>query len=203
MRTGLVLVCVAFVLGAAACGGSGTETTVRTPGAGTGESANTGIADLDYTLNATLRVDRIELAGLTGYQRIGCVEGSEGAASPPVCRENESPGQAVEGFPVLQCELVWLRPEVMADTYGQALGSAPHLVAVYRPVERPMVLDADYIAVFDTNPDESVQAGVALAVKEGRIIQVEYACTNFADLYALDKVQEFVVEPPAAEATPG
>ncbi|HET6614905.1 MAG TPA: hypothetical protein VFH62_03370 [Dehalococcoidia bacterium] len=197
MRIAMILAAAALALATVACGDSGTETTVRTPAAPSGETANTGIPSLDYTLNSALRADRIELAGLTGYQSIPCVETSQGAGSAPVCRENETPGDPVEVFPVLQCELIWTRPEVVPDAYQQALGEAPSLFALYRPVPQPLVLDADYVAVFDTDPGD-VQSGIALTLREGRVIAMEYDCGNFAGLYAPDKVQEFVVQPGGA-----
>jgi hypothetical protein len=198
MRSTLVLAVLGVLaLAAVACGDSGTETTVRTPVAPSGQVSNTGIPSLDYTINSALRADRIELAGLTGYQQIGCVETSQGAGSAPVCRESETPGEPVEVFPVLQCELMWTRPEVVPDAYAQALGEAPSLFAVYRPVPQPLVLDADYVAVFDTDPGDA-QSGVALTLREGRVIALEYDCGNFAGLYAQEKVQEFVVEPGAS-----
>jgi hypothetical protein len=201
MRISLFLVLVVLVAVGAACDGSDTETTVRTPsGDNDAPRINTGISDLDYTVNAALRVDTLELAGLTGYQHIPCVAESQGAASPPVCRENEELGMEVEGFPVLQCELVWLRPEMMADTYGQALGESPRLVTIYRPADRDLVLDSEYVAVFDTDPGDA-NAGIALSIDAGRSIQIEYDCNNFAGLYSDDKVDEFVVAP-TAEATP-
>ena len=196
----MILSVAALALAAVACGDSGTETTVRTPSAPSGDTANTGIASLDYTLNSALRADRIELAGLTGYQQVPCVETSQGAGSAPVCRESEPAGQAVEVFPVLQCELQWTRPEVVPDAYQQALGESPSLFAVYRPVGRPMVPLADYVAVFDTDPGDA-QSGVALTLREGRVIALEYDCGNFEGLYAPDKVQEFVVQP-GGDATP-
>jgi hypothetical protein len=201
MRIATVVAVAVLAFVAVACGDSGTETTVRTPSAPSGETASTGIPSLDYTLNSALHADRIELAGLTGYQSIGCVETSQGAGSAPLCREGEAPGQPVEVFPVLQCELMWTRPEVVPDAYAQALGEAPSLFAVYRPVPRPMVLDAEYVAVFDTDPGDA-QAGVALTLREGRVIALEYDCGNFAGLYSDDKVEEFVVPPGGNPSTP-
>jgi len=200
MRLAMVLVAVVLVVTGVACGDSGTETTVRTP-APSGETANTGIPSLDYTLNSALHADRIELAGLTGYQSIGCVETSAGAGSAPVCRENETPGEPVEVFPVLQCELMWTRPEVVPDAYEQALGEAPSLFAVYRPVAQPLVLDADYVAVFDTDPGDA-QSGISLTFREGRVIALSYDCGDFASLYGDDKVEEFVVPPGGDASTP-
>ena len=199
MRVVTILAVAVVAFAALACGDSGTETTVRTPASPSGVTANTGIPSLDYTLNAALRADRIELAGLTGYQQIPCVETSQGAGSAPVCRESEPVGSPVEVFPVLQCELQWTRPEVVPDAYQQALGESPSLYAVYRPVGRPMVLLADYVAVFDTDPGDA-QSGVALTLREGRVIGLEYDCGNFAALTAPDKVQEFIVQPDGAPA---
>jgi len=204
MRLAIILISVAAVV-AAACGGSDTETTVRTPGGGNEAEVATGIPEVDHIVNTALDVKGVELAGLTGYQHIPCVEESEGAASPPVCRETEDIGQDVEAYPLLQCELVWVRPEVLTDVYTQALGDDPRLVAIYRPQDRPLVLDSDYVAVFDTNAGDDL-AGVALAIEDGRIVQVEYDCNNFEGLYAEQKVQEFVVAPEgddvAADSTP-
>jgi len=174
---------------------SNPDTTVRSPSSSNGE-AHTSIPELDHTLNAALAGDKIELAGLTGYQHIGCVAQQVGN-SPPACRPNETLGMEVEAFPVLQCELAWIRPEVVPDAYAKALGTKAKLVAVFRPVSRPFVLEANYIAVFDTDGNDDTQTGVALSIKEGRVIQIEYQCSDFAALYAPDKVSEFVVAPPS------
>jgi hypothetical protein len=206
MRIRVFLFLASIALAAAACNGdSGTETTPRTPssdGGNGGESVNTGVPALDHTLNAALDVDRIELAGLAGYQRIGCVEVAEEVASRPVCRDGEEPDQPVEAFPVLQCDLAWVRPEIMPDVFGEALGAEPELVAVYEPVDQPLVLDSDYVGVFDTVDDESRRAGIAMAIKEGRVIQVEYDCGDFDGLYADEKVQRFLIQPETAEPSP-
>ncbi|MEX2226366.1 MAG: hypothetical protein WEB52_07955 [Dehalococcoidia bacterium] len=199
MRLTMMLAGAMLAVMAAACNGDGTETTVRTPSADDPDTVATGIPELDNTLNTALRLEAIELAGLTGYQHLGCVEEAEDAPSPPVCRENEDVGQEVESYPVLQCELVWVRPEVMSDIYAEALGEEPRIVAVYRPTSRALVLEADYVAVFDTNTDDS-EAGVALWIKDGRVIQVEYDCNNFAGLYAEDKVEQFVIAPGGGDA---
>lgn len=191
MRTG-ILAAALIMLFAASCGGSDTETTVRTTQPGDAETAATGVAELDHTLNAALRGDRIALAGLTGYQRIGCVEQSQGAGSAPVCRDGEPEGEQVEAFPVLQCELAWVRPEVMPDTFGQALGSSPQLVSVYEPVSRPLVLAADYVGVLRTTENDP-PAGVAISIRAGRVIQIEYDCNNFAGLSAPEKAERFLV----------
>jgi hypothetical protein len=200
MRTAILIIGLALVLAAACGGGSDTQTTVR-EGRDV-EAVETGIPELDHALNAALRLELIELAGLTGYQSVPCVEEQEAEDDPPECREGESPDRPIEAYPLIRCGLVWLRPEVMADTYGAALGAAPELVAVYRPAEKPLVLDADYIAVFDADADPAKQAGAAFLIKEGRIIQVEYSCGDFSTLYADDRVDEFVVEPNDPPATP-
>jgi hypothetical protein len=205
MRASILLGLVLSASLAACDGGGGTETTVRTPGGSSGETIATGVPELDHVVNSALAGNFLELAGLTGYQMIGCVEEAEGLSSPPVCRQGEDVGQEVEGFPTLRCELVWLRPEVMTDTYREAIGESPEVFAVYGSAERPLVLSSDYVAVLRTGGDDAEPAGVALSVLEGRVISLEYSCGDFATLSAPERVQDFIIAPAAngpEDATP-
>lgn len=173
----------------------GTETIVRTIPATTPVPIDTGIEQLDPTLNAALVGDVIELAGLTGYQRIACVEG-ESTEGPPPCRAGEAPGTEVEALPSAGCAQRWSRPEQAPDEYRRVLGLRRELAAVYRP-ETPSYGE-EYVAVFRTTvsaADPAASTGVALSVLGGRVVSLEEPCDSVEDLYADDRVAEFVVEP--------
>ena len=173
----------------------GTETIVRTVPATTAVPINTGIEQLDPTLNAALVADVIELAGLTGYQRVGCVE-AQSTEGPPPCREGEAVGTEVEALPSTGCAQRWTRPEQVPDEYRRALGLTRELVAVYRP-QAPSYGE-EYVAVFRTTvataaPDAST--GVAVGVFGGRVVSLEEPCDFVEDLYADARVAEFIVPP--------
>ena len=101
----------------AACGGggSGTTTTIRTVVPRTVVAvATTGVPDLDQIIIAAADADTIELAGLTGYQRIPCKKDIPQPApgDPPLCRDNESDGASVEVLPSAKCEGGWVRMQI-------------------------------------------------------------------------------------------
>jgi hypothetical protein len=149
-------------------------------------------------LSAVLAADPIALAGLTFYQQEECVSESEGAGSPPVCRENEEEDQDVDVFRAVFCEAGWVRPEQVPDAYEGVLGEGDvTLFAAYVPAEggTPAEMTADTMLVMRTASDDANPTGFALAVNGGRIVAVEADCGDFARLYAPDRVASFFVEP--------
>jgi len=194
----LVVVLAASSAVALACGDDDDNGATESPTAGQdgGDgNADTGVPQLDFTLEAALRRDAIELAGLTAYQEIACEESPQGAGAPPACRENEDDGTEVQVFPVAQCELQWTRPEDVPDAYERALGQAkPEIVAVYEIADQPLDLDAEYAAVLRTPETEGAE-GIALWINGGRVVELEYDCGNFEGLYADERVERFLIEP--------
>lgn len=206
LSMGIAAIAIVGVM-AAACGDDGTTTAVRTapPGASpTGfQPVSTGNAQLDLTVNAALKPDVIELAGLTGYQRIACEPGASGGYAPPACRENEDAGSEVEVLPVFRCQINWVRPEAVPPEYTQALGSQPRLHALYEPTGGNFTYGAQYAAVIRTTPDGEAEDGVLLLIREGRVVAVEDACGSFDDLWASRRVSFFIVQPDGAEESSG
>lgn len=196
------------MLGVACGGDGGTETTERTVDpAPAFTPAVTDIPALDLTLNAALAGDEIELAALTGYQRVPCVAPDDGGAASLTCRESEASGERVEVLPVIGCQAAWYRPEQAPDAYRATLsGAQRRLVAVYVPKEGAPFPNADQIGVIDViEPDEGVSSAVALAVDGGRVIAMETECEDVTRLYAEERVGRFIVPPggePAGLASP-
>ena len=196
----------------AACGGggSGTTTTIRTVVPRTVVAvATTGVPALDQIIIAAADADTIELAGLTGYQRIPCKKDIPQPApgDPPLCRDNESDGASVEVLPSAKCEGGWVRPEQVPDAFRAALGdSPPKLVAVYRPK-----LDANapggssgaqQVVVFDTGAQQGGdESGAAFHIRDGRVVLIATACTKLSDLIAPNNVASFIIEPTGASGS--
>jgi hypothetical protein len=188
----------ALVLGAACGGDGGGPSVVATRDTPPPAVSSTGITNLDQAIDATLAGDEIEMAGLTGYQQVPCESEPEGAASGPRCRQDEQPGDLVEVLPVTHCDRAWVRPEEVPETYVDAFGEDDwSLVAVYVPQARPLVLDADHIAVFTRERDD---AGIAFSIKNGRLIAAETDCGDLAALYAPDRVSSFLISPDGGSA---
>lgn len=188
------------LLASAACGGSGTSTTtttVGTPGPAIAQQAHTGVPALDQALDAALAPDRIEMARLTGYEKVPCA--AQADASHPACRGKERPGDPVEILPKLGCQAGWVRPEDVPPTYGTALvGKSPKLIAVYQPAAAVDPYGAQYIAVISTGTHaDGTSAAIALHIKGGRIIAIEDDCGAALKLLDHARVAAWVLAPGA------
>ena len=189
----------------AACGGSETKTVVRTAPASVAPKRApvtvTGAPALDQVLGAAIAVDDIELAGLTGYQKVSCKKGSsDGPGEPPSCRPNESDDTSVEVLPSSACSDGWVRPEQVPDAFRFTLRAAPELLAVAKPHIDPAVFGggfgAEEVAIFRTGTHaEGQPAGVALHIKDGRVVWIEADCHDLSELVAPEKVDSFVFDP--------
>jgi hypothetical protein len=208
IHTVLALVAVSGLL-LVACSGDGggkTTPTAQPVVAHTIERrAHTGVPPLDQALDAALAPDRIEMAGLTGYQHVACA--AQGDAAHPPCRDNEAAGLPVEIFPTEGCAGGWVRPEYLPDAYAAALeGKDPKLAAVYQPTAGIDPYGAQYIAVIATGEHENgATSAVALHVKNGRIIGLENDCGDAVRLFANARVAAWVLRPNASSpegATP-
>lgn len=211
----LLTLTVATVLLAttAACSdGGGTTEVVVTRGAGNGDGGPprdipvvTGIPDADHLIDAALRKDDIELAGLTQYQNVPCVPG--GGPAGPACRAGESEGDVVEALPASSCDDGWVRPENVPDAYRLALEPGdPKLLAVYRPAYPADEFGANapagpghngqVVAVFDTGlRDDGAPKGVALHMDPGKIVWLETDCAGLTTLLDPARAASYLIEP--------
>ncbi|MBI5285306.1 MAG: hypothetical protein HY874_09455 [Chloroflexi bacterium] len=202
MAAGALVACA--LAAAVACSGDGTTTTVSiVPVSSASPVAISGIPEVDHIINAAVAGDMIELAALTGYQRVACeTEASDGSGAPP-CREDESTGDEVEVLAASACERTWVRPELATQAYRSALGfGAASPVAVYKPADSSNTFEggfgAQYVAVLSTGRrDDGSPAGVALHLTNGRITWLERDCTQLSELLGSDRVESFVVDPAA------
>lgn len=212
-----VTILVSFSLGA--CGGddgpSVVETT-RQPGTPQNvPTPTTGIPELDQVINAALARDYIELAGLTGYQRVACASDSaEGPGAPPVCRSGEEDGTEVEVLPVSACEGTWVRPEQVPDAFRGSLSEGElRVAAVFRPNLSSDAFGggfgAEYGIALGTGPaGDGTTNGAVFQVKDGRVVWIQQACApptggNLEQLIEPGRVQEFIVAPAGAQPTAG
>ncbi len=198
------LAMLGVVLFAACGGGSGTKTTIRTVTPHTVVAiATTGVPEVDQIAIAAADDDTIELAGLTGYQKVPCKKDIPAPApgDPPLCRENESDGASVEVLPSTKCESGWVRPEQVPDAFREALGdSPPKIAAVYVPKLNPSSFGggfgAQQVVVFDTGAqDGGTESGAALHIRDGRVVLIATACQSLSDLIVPSAVDSYIVPP--------
>lgn len=202
----LALVCVALLLTAtAACSdGGGTTEVVVTRDPSSNPDADipvvTGMPDVDHLIDAAIRKDDIELAGLTQYQSLPCTI-DPAAGGPPPCREDENDGAVVEVLAASSCEDGWVRPENVPDAYRLALEpDTPKLITVYRPNYPAGTYGADLgglvVAVFDTGlRDDGTPKGVALHMNPGRIVWIETDCGGLPELLDPARAASYILEP--------
>ncbi|MHB8377068.1 MAG: hypothetical protein ACYDEB_08950 [Dehalococcoidia bacterium] len=216
VRAAVFAALMPVLLAFAACGGSGTTTTSRTvgpglaqrpattmsAGAGIAQRAHTGVPALDQALDAALASDSIEMARLTGYEKVPCA--AQADATHPACRLKEKPGAPVEILPKLGCQSGWLRPEDVPPAYGDALtGKSPKLLAVYQPAAGVDKYGAQYIAVIGTgNHADGAAAAIALHIKDGRITALEDDCGSVLKLLDFSRVATWVLRPGATAPDP-
>ena len=203
-----VLLCFA----AAACGDSGTNDVVRTAIPEKGPpAAFTGDGPLDFIIDAMLRADVIEIAGLTGYSRVACKKGTaEEADGAPLCRENERAGESVEVLPSSACGNGWVRPEDVPDAYAYNLGpEKPELFEVFKPRFGPTTYGGGFgaqqtVVIRSRATSDGRPAGVALHVFNGSVVWIEAGCSGLSELTAPGKVQAVIFDPknPAASRSP-
>ena len=190
----------------AACGGSGTKTVVRTAPASVAPKSTpvtlTGAPALDQVLGAAIAVDDIELAGLTGYQNVSCKKGSaDGPGEPPSCREDENDDTPVEVLPSSACSNGWVRPEHVPDAFRFTLtgttGTPGRRETPHRPdgIRRRLRCRRSGDLFRTGTHAEGQPAGVALHIKNGRVVWIEADCHNLFELIAAEKVDSFLYDP--------
>ena len=199
---------------AAACGGGDTKTVTRTVAGPTHPPAAvvTGDGTIDQILDAALRSDDIALAGLTGYERVACKQGSaEQAGAAPPCRDNENDGASVEVLATSSmCANGWVRPEQVPDAYRFNLGpDKPELVEVIKPRLGPTTFGGGFgstvaVVLRSRTGTDGQPGGVALHLNNGRIAWIEASCLTLAELTAPDRVDAVIFDPknPAASSSP-
>lgn len=199
-----------FLLGA--CGDDGTVVTTMTVAPGDGGDGDappvrTGVAELDTIIADAIAGEQdayIEMAALTGYQRVNCVTG-DSSEFVPQCRDTDEPGAEVEALPVVGCLPAWIRPEQVTDQYRQSLPAGEtDLLAVYDPAPDTPVINGGFgatsVLVFSTGTNsDGNPRGTALHIRDGRIVLVEPSCDNVSELLAPERVESYIIEPaPAA-----
>jgi hypothetical protein len=182
----------AFAL--AACSGGDSTTTSRT----VASDATPSIGALYQAVDTALVPDRIEMARLTGYEKVACAKKAD--AQHPACRSDEKAGTKVEVLPKLGCdEPGFVRPEDVPPLYSDALeGRSPTLTAVYTPAPKVDNLGAQFIAVIAAGKhDSGADNAVALHIRNGRIVAFEDDCGDALKLIDEKRVASWVMRPGA------
>jgi len=199
---------IAFACG----GGSGTTVTERTVSADETPrpkptlEMSSGFAEVDAVIAAALAQDDIELAGLTGYQKLPC-RAPEEAGDGPECREGESAGAEVEVLAATTCENAWVRPEAVPDAYKVSFApDPPELVAVYTPRFSDTAFGGGFgataVAVFKTGIHENgLTRGTALYINKGRTVWIRSDCADLVELLDPAGVDTYLIAP-GEEAVP-
>jgi hypothetical protein len=214
----LIVIALAAVF-VAGCGGSSTTKTERTVSAEPTHGTYTGDGATDQVITAALASKDIDLAGLVGYQKVACKKDSAQGPNPPACRDTEADGALVEVLPATTaCANQWVRPEQVPDIFRADLPTGkPVLTAVAVPAPNPAAFGggfgADQVAIFRTGAHPDGQPmGVALHIKDGRVVWIESDCANAQEFLGADRVASYIIDPngtvtpptpvPAASATP-
>ncbi len=201
----LVSVLAAACGGDGGSGGNGDAKTVSVPTAAKPPPGVTGDGAIDQIITAALVKDDIALAALAGYERVACKTGSaQGAGAAPVCRGDEADGASVEVLASSACTNSWIRPEAVPDVFAYNLAPGkPELVTVIKPRLRP----EDYGGGFSATAVVVVRSrfgaggqpeGVALHLRNGRVVWIEASCRDLAELIAPDRVEAVIFDPTAA-----
>lgn len=168
----------------------------------------TGDAAVDRLIADVRASDDIELAGLVGFQKIACRQGSPGGnGDQPPCRPAEPDGALVEVLPASGCATSWVRPEQVTDLFRITLpAGTSQLLAVFIPAATTTLFGSGFgareVAVFHTGTHSSGDgAGAALHIRDGRVVWVEADCRNLLELLAPDRVASFIVAANAARAS--
>ncbi len=210
IRTAILPALAAMLLAVslAACGGSGTKTTTHTVGAGSSQppppaKTFTNLPAVDQVASAAVAHDSIELAGLTGYQKIACLKDApEAGGGPPACRADEADGKDVEVLPSQHCAdgRAWIRPEQVPDAFSLALPPPTTVVAAYAPKADPAAFGGGFggtqVLVFQTGAaGASGASGAALHIKDGRVVWIETVCQNLSEFLTPERVDSFIIDP--------
>ncbi len=195
LRVLVIGVLAAIVVACGSGGDNAASTATPTPA---DNYAPTGKVEVDHLINAALQVDTIEMAALTGYQKVPCTRsGASYPGAPPACRENEQEGAEVEVLPSTSCDFAWVRPEQVPDLYQSVLGTAPQLNSVYSLNPGLFSFAAGEVIVLQTGTrSDGSPSGVAFYVKDGRIVRAQTGCRSFQELTDPGLVQSFIVAPP-------
>lgn len=154
---------------------SPTETPTAEPGGG---NRLTGIVDLDAAIEAVESHDVAVLGGLLEFVTRECTH-ELGAGGPPRCADDEEEGAEVQVFPFATCEPEWLRAADVDAAIDEMVAVEPVRVAAFDTPTGYLRVDGEYVVVFagpDPRLDGATERGVAVGVKDSRIVEIQLAC---------------------------
>ena len=152
-------------------------------------------------LDTALAQNQIEMARLTGYEKVPCAKQAD--AQHPACRSDEKRRcTSVEVLPKLGVTIrrhSSARRTCRRSTATALGGSNPTLTAVYQPAPDVDAFGAQDIAVIATGKhDNGADKAVALHIKNGRIVAIEDDCGDALKLIDTSRVATWVVRPGAS-----
>lgn len=180
-----VLVCAALAL--AACGGGDGD-----PPADADPLAD--VPEVRAVVDAVLARDANALAQLVALRQFPCTE-VEGTLGEPPCAAGEAEGTVIDALPLAQCTTRFTRAHELARAF--AFNETVALYAVYGS-------NGAYGAVFTEAPEAGLnEFGINVGIDHGSITYIDYGCGQTAgQLVQNVDDAEFLIAPPAADATP-
>lgn len=177
---------------------SSTQPATVTPEGG---GRTTGIAELDALIDAVESRDLATLRGLLEFEALECTR-ALGAGGPPKCAEGEDEGTEVRVFPVSTCEPEWRREAGADSALQEVVAIGPVRLAAFDAPDGYLRADAEYVVVFagpDPRLDGAAERGVAIGVRDGRIVEIRLACGAGDDPASLipEDQGDFLLPPPA------
>lgn len=133
---------------------------------------HTDIPEVDAVLDAVESGDSDRVLALVHFASIPCVP-SDSNIRGPVCGPDQESGSLVIVVPVSICEEgLFGRDELSGYLNAELIG--PVVYAVYEP---PLDLEpeAQYVAVFSTEPQIERMEGLAIAIDNGQIVKIYFA----------------------------
>ena len=174
MRQALILTGLTLAILLAACADGGSETTptatLEPAATATLEPGLTGFAELDAVLDVLFAGDVDAVRDLVSFSAVACVaEYTRPDGNPILCRPDEPDGTAVDAFPHLACQAIYIRPEDMDGAYLSLASPSGRLYAAYRAPDASWP-PAQFIAVYTDSVTMSPGSALAVSITDGRIV---------------------------------
>jgi len=156
----------------------------------------TGDPWVDMVLEAFFSANRPRLAAHFQPYPVGCSIGPSGIPAPPRCGDGQAEGTAVDVFPVLLTEGIYVPKDGLTAIADQMMANSPRLYAVYRqepqPPARGTFPRGEYVLIFNAGG-----RGMEVQVSGGNVLGVWFSSgQTAADMAALAPTGNFILAPP-------
>lgn len=141
----------------------------------------TGDPALDAIIELVEARDAEGLARILEWQEKGCTH-ALGAGGPPKCDAGVEERTEVRVFPILTCEPEWHRDPGFAltrlaeETAGLHAAARPSAGPLFYYPPATLWPPADSVLVFHRAPNSAMHDGLAVNVRDGRIVSIKFGC---------------------------